>query len=199
MTERLRKEILSLKRRLRYESKNRTGRTRRARLAATMRLKARRAHRMDAAGALQSRLGRTEKPRAHPDVVDQMLGGLRRTMQGAEENWVNPVATAYWETGQSPVTRHGHPSSLKPTTLYRVRWMLKGRDSGQRVRTVAVLNELAALTASRTELKTRLAQLQNDSDKVVADAAKDLDLTLTDIPDSTLSIDWPHLCLEMAR
>src|SRR6185436_1466169 len=30
------------------------------------------------------------------DVVDQALGGLRRTMQGSEESWVNPVATAYW-------------------------------------------------------------------------------------------------------
>jgi Zn-dependent M16 (insulinase) family peptidase len=131
------------------------------------------------------------------DVVDQMLGNLRRTMQGAEENWVNPVATAYWK--QDNPLLFATTSFLAQThNIHRVRWMLKDATPAQRVRAVTVLNELASLNASRPELKARLAQLQSDSDKVVSDAAKDLDLTLTDIPDSTLSLDWPHLCREMA-
>src|SRR4030095_9065481 len=40
--------------------------------------------------------------------------------------------------------------------------------------------------------------MQSGGDTLVADAAKDLDLTLTDIPDSTLALDWRHLCAEMA-
>jgi Zn-dependent M16 (insulinase) family peptidase len=131
------------------------------------------------------------------DVVDQMLSGLRRTMQGAEENWVNPVATAYWKQ-DNPLFLATTSFLTQTHNVYRIRWMLKDVTPGQRVRTVGVLNELAGMTAARTNLKARLAQLQNDSDKVVADAAKDLDLSLTDIPDSTLSLDWQHLCREMA-
>jgi Zn-dependent M16 (insulinase) family peptidase len=130
------------------------------------------------------------------DVVDQNLSGLRRTMQGAEENWVNPVATAYW--------RQDNPLLLATTSfltqihnVYRVRWMLKDATPEQRAAASTVLNELANLSGSRAELKARFSQLEAGSDKLLADAAKDLDLTLADIPDSSLALDWPRLCREM--
>ena len=132
------------------------------------------------------------------DVVDQSLSGLRRTMQGAEENWVNPVATAYW--------RQSDPLFLATTSfltqihnLHRVRWMLKDATPEQRAAAALVLNPLADLRVPRAELKVRLAELQSGDDKLIAEAAKDLDLTLGDIPDSSLTLDWPHLCHEMVR
>ena len=36
------------------------------------------------------------------------------------------------------------------------------------------------------------------SDKLLAEAAKDIDITLVEIPDSSLAIDWSRLCREMA-
>lgn len=131
------------------------------------------------------------------DVIDQSLSGLRRTMQGAEENWVNPVATAYW--------RQDNPLFLATTSfntqihnLHRIRWMLKEAPPEQRNPVVSALGTLADVRGSRAELKTRLADLQKSPDKLVAEAAKDLDQALADIPDSSLALDWPHLCREMA-
>ena len=131
------------------------------------------------------------------DIVDQSLSGLRRTMQSAEENWVNPVATAYW--------RQTDPLFLSTTSfltqihnVHRVRWMLKDATPEQRTSAVAILNTLSDLKAPRGELKSHLTELQSSGDKLIADAARDLDITLADIPDSSLTLDWPHLCREMA-
>ena len=131
------------------------------------------------------------------DVLDQALGGLRRTMQGSEENWVNSVATAYW--------RQDNPLLLATTSflsqihnLHRIRWMIKDAAPDQRVTVAGALHSLAALTGSRAEVKARLAQLDKSPDKMLGDAAKDLDQLLADIPDSSLALDWPRLCSEMA-
>ena len=131
------------------------------------------------------------------DVVDQNLSGLRRTMQGAEENWVNPVATAYWQQDK-PLLLATTSFLTQIHNVHRVRWMLKDATPEQRMAAAATLNGLADLRISRAELKTRLANLQAGTDKLIADAAKDLELSLTDIPDSSLDLDWPHLCREMA-
>ena len=107
------------------------------------------------------------------------------------------ATAAYWKQ-DNPLFLATTSFLTQTHNLQRARWMVKDATPGQRVRTVTVLNELATMTPSRAELKARLAQLQGDSDKIISHAAKDLDLTLTDIPDSALSIDWPHLCREMA-
>jgi Zn-dependent M16 (insulinase) family peptidase len=131
------------------------------------------------------------------DVIDQSLSGLRRTMQGAEENWVNGVANAYW--------RQDNPLYLTTTSfntqihnLHRIRWMLKDAPEGQRLGAARILREFSLAPRSRTAIKTSLTQMQSGTDKLLADAAKDLDLTLADIPDSSLEKDWPHLYSEMA-
>jgi Zn-dependent M16 (insulinase) family peptidase len=131
------------------------------------------------------------------DVVDQNLSGMRRTMQGAEENWVNPVATAYWQQDK-PLFLATTSFLTQIHNVHRVRWMLKDATPEQRTALAGTLNALADLKIPRAELKARLAELQSGTDKLLADAAKDLDLTLNDIPDSSLSLDWPHLCREMA-
>jgi Zn-dependent M16 (insulinase) family peptidase len=195
MTERLRKEILSLN--SDFGTNPKTGRIELVlRGAGNNAAEARRAIEWMQL-VLFSPDWRPENLARMRDVVDQMLGNLRRTMQGAEENWVNPVATAYWKQ-DSPLFFATTSFLTQTHNIHRVRWMLKDATPEQRVRAITVLNELASLNASRSDLKARLAQLQSNSDKVIADAAKDLDLTLTDIPDSTLSLDWSHLCREMA-
>ena len=132
------------------------------------------------------------------DVVDQILNSLRRTMQGAEENWVNPVATAYWKQ-DNPLLLATSSFLAQAHNVQRVRWMLKDATALQRAATVNVLNSLASLEGSRAELKARLAEMQESADNLVAEAAKDLDLTLSDIPDSSLALDWPHLCQQLAK
>jgi hypothetical protein len=76
--------------------------------------------------------------------------------------------------------------------------MLKDATSAERTAAVRSLNQLAQLTGSRPQLEARLAEIQAGSDKLMADAARDLDLTLPDMPDSSLAADWAHLCREMA-
>jgi len=132
------------------------------------------------------------------DVVDQNLSGLRRTMQGAEENWVNPVATAYWQQDR-PLYLATTSFLTQIHNVHRVRWMLKDATPEQRAETVKTLNGLADLKGSRAELKARLTELQSGNDKLTAEAAKDLDITMADIPDTSLVADWTHLCREMAN
>ena len=131
------------------------------------------------------------------DVVDQTLSSLRRTMKGAEENWVRGVALAYW--------RQDNPLLLTTTSfltqthnVQRLRWMLKEASAEQRDSGARALRTLAQFMGSRADLKVKLEELKAGPDKLLEEAARDLDLTLPDIPDSSLAIDWVHLCTEMA-
>jgi Zn-dependent M16 (insulinase) family peptidase len=76
--------------------------------------------------------------------------------------------------------------------------MLKEASTEQRMSVAKALNDLALLKGNRVELKAKLAELQAGSDKLLAEAAKDIDITLVEIPDSSLAMDWPRLCREMA-
>jgi Zn-dependent M16 (insulinase) family peptidase len=139
------------------------------------------------------------------DLVDQSLGSLRNTTQSPEEFWVVAVANAY--------RRQDNPLLLATTSfmtrahyLLRLRWMLK--DGG----TDALYGMLARLgdaTGGRAERKAVLTAIQNgkypELDKLSAaekalavDAARDLDATLADVPDSSLASDWKYLCNQIA-
>jgi Zn-dependent M16 (insulinase) family peptidase len=134
------------------------------------------------------------------DVVDQNLSGLRRTMQSAEENWVNGVANAYWQQS-NPLLLATTSFLAQIHNVHRVRWMLKDATPEERTRVAGMLNRLADVRESRDALKARLAELESGASgdgRLAAEAARDLDLTLADIPDSSLALDWPHLCREMA-
>ena len=195
MTERLRKEILSLNADLGTNSK--TGRVELTiRGSGNNAAEARRAIEWMEL-VLFTPDWRPENLARIRDVIDQNLSSLRRTMQGAEENWVNAVATAYWKQ-DNPLFLATTSFLTQTHNVHRIRWMLKDATPAERVRTIGILKELANTNGSRAELKARLAQLQSDTDKVIAEAAKDLDVTLNDIPDSSLSLDWSHLCQEMA-
>ena len=131
------------------------------------------------------------------DLVDQALNAFRRTYQTSEENWVNPVQTAYWRQ-DNPLFLATTAFMTQDHNVFRLRWMLKDATSVQRTSVAKALNDLALQKGNRAELQAKLAELQAGSDKLLADAAKDIDGTLIQIPDSSLSADWSRLCREMA-
>jgi Zn-dependent M16 (insulinase) family peptidase len=131
------------------------------------------------------------------DVLDQMLNGLRRTPQTAEENWVRPVATAYWRQ-HNPLLLTATSFMTQTHQIHRLRWMLKAGTPAERSATRTALDELAGVKGTRTELKAALAALLTNQNPVLVDAAKDLDATLVDLPDASLAMDWVRLCREMA-
>lgn len=153
------------------------------------------------------------------DVVDQTLSGLRNRMQGAEENWVNDPADAFW--------RQDHPLLLTTSSfltrahnVHRLRWMLKDAGSeSDRAAISAFLSNLAGAGAKgkRDELKILLGAMQGKGElikqipasllpygeeftrlsreggAIAVEAAKDLEQLLADIPDGTLAADWEYL------
>ncbi len=141
------------------------------------------------------------RPRNLPrirDVVDQVLAGLRRTMQRPEEAWVQGVAAAYWKQ-DNPVLLAAESFMTRLHNVHRLRWMLKDGSLAERREAAAVLEELAEVPGSRAELEARLVELRTERGLLLADAAEDLALALADVPDSSLEADWAHLCQEMSR
>jgi hypothetical protein len=89
----------------------------------------------------------------------------------------------------------------------RLRWMLK--DGGSE-RFYGFLTTVASVNGSREDRRNILASIRagrypgleglSDVEKALAtEAASDLDATLSDLPDSSLAMDWKYLCDEMAR
>jgi Zn-dependent M16 (insulinase) family peptidase len=155
------------------------------------------------------------------DLVDQTLGGLRNTMQGAEENWVNDPSNAYRKQ-DNPLIMAVGSFLTRSHNVYRLRWMLKDAgDDGPALSSLLEKLEAVGKDAKRDELKALLAALQGkgtfptaDSYKVIssdfnaltpnakslaADAAKDLDTLLNDIPDSSLGTDWAYLARQLTH
>ncbi|HEX8688551.1 MAG TPA: hypothetical protein VF654_18700, partial [Pyrinomonadaceae bacterium] len=152
------------------------------------------------------------------DVVDQVLSGMRNRTQGPEESWVNDPANAYWRQ-DSPLLLSTSSFMTRAHNVHRLRWLLK--DAGaDRDAAAAFFDSLAAAprqSAEREHLKNLLLFLQKGEVKdryyndkkaefsklpdgakaLAAEAAKDLDQLLADIPDETLAADWEYLVREM--
>lgn len=140
------------------------------------------------------------------DYVDQVLGSLRRTMQGAEENWVRNPETAYRKQA-NPLMLASSSFLTRAHNAQRLRWMLK--DGGSDA-VYGFLTELGGVAGSRDERKAILAairdgkyagasKLSEQERGLAVEAARDLEATLGDIPDSSLAADWRYLCDQMAR
>ncbi|MGH9900265.1 MAG: hypothetical protein ACRD68_00320, partial [Pyrinomonadaceae bacterium] len=157
------------------------------------------------------------------DLVDQTLSGLRNTMQAPEEYWVNNPANAYRR--QDNALLLATSSFLTQAhNVHRLRWLLK--DAGTADNREAITSFLSKFAAAggqgpREGLKALLGAMQGKkelADKVPAslkiyvddfsrlpegartlavEAAKDLDQILTDIPDSSRASDWSYLANQM--
>ncbi|HUQ31082.1 MAG TPA: hypothetical protein VM095_03135 [Pyrinomonadaceae bacterium] len=172
---------------------------------------------------LQSPDWRPENLARIRDAVDQTLSALRNRMQGSEESWVNNPADAYWRQ-DNPLLLTTASFLTQTHNAHRLRWMLKDAGSTETREAISVfLTKLAGAGAggNRAELKTLLAAMQGKAEAagqlspglkayaddfgrlpeaakaIAVEAAKDLDQTLSDIPDASLAADWSYLSKEM--
>ena len=155
------------------------------------------------------------------DLVDQTLSAKRKTMQSAEEIWVNDPAYAY-RAQDKPLILATNSVFTETHNVQRLRWMLMdGGNTGERNEAAAFLDKLGAVSATRADLQKLLAQLQNINDasksvtpalqniitafsslpakakSTAVEATRDLEQTLNDIPDGSLIADWQYLCRQM--
>ena len=140
------------------------------------------------------------------DLVDQSLAQLRNTTQTPEENWVNDPALAY-RRQDNPLLLATGSFLTRTHNVFRLRWMLK--DGGSDA-LYDFFDKLGHATGGRDQRKQILAAIRDGSyqflttlsaaEKAIAvEAAKDMDAMLADIPDSSLGGDWVRVCEEMTR
>ena len=134
------------------------------------------------------------------DVVDQNLSNLRNTMQGPDEVWVNNPANAY-RMQTNPAYLAADSFLTRTHNALRLRWLLKEAPEADRTALTAWFEKLAAQSGKRDELKALLAKpvegLSATATPIAADALKDLDLTLIEVPDNSLAADWKYLVTAM--
>lgn len=133
------------------------------------------------------------------DVVDQTVSGFRNTMQGPEESWVNNPATAY-RMQTNPELLAADSFLTRAHNALRLRWLLKDPPPlAERTELTGWFNKLAGQKLSREELKALIAKpdtiagLTPGNQAIAREALKDLELTLTEVPDSYLVYDWNYL------
>lgn len=157
------------------------------------------------------------------DLVEQELSNIRKTMQNAEETWVQNPATAYLAQDK-PLLLATSSFLTREQNIFRLKWMLK--DAGTSADSTAIqtfLSLLAKAQGSREELN-KLLSFINSKDKMNADsaginkeqarafaelpskakevakaAAEDLEQMLNEIPDGALYSDWKYLCSTMQQ
>jgi Zn-dependent M16 (insulinase) family peptidase len=158
------------------------------------------------------------------DVVDQTLAGLRNTTQGSEESWVNDPAAAY-RMQHDALFLATQSFQTRTHNVHRLRWMLKEAPAGADGEALdAVLAELAGIggAGTRDELRALLGavvagdasqtqavapalrphlqafgRLPEGARAVAVEVARDLELSLADVPDGALAGDWRYLTLQM--
>lgn len=138
------------------------------------------------------------------DVVDQQLAALRNTVQRAEENWVNDPASA-WRLQSNPAWLASASFLTRTHNALRLRWQLRDPAPGDGEPLAAFLTRLAQTgrTLDRTQLKALLGAGQapgwdvlSTQQRTLADEAlRDLDLSLAEMPDSSLGADFSELTL----
>ncbi|MSU36758.1 MAG: hypothetical protein EXS36_17005 [Pedosphaera sp.] len=160
------------------------------------------------------------------DLVDQALSALRNKRQGYEETWVNGVSEA-WQWQDRPIYLATSSFLTRTYAVQRLRWLFKeAGSSADREAITRFLKRLesAAQEAKHTELKTLLSAMEGDqtaasggvserlkplleafrtlpagAKSLAAEAAKDLEQTVDDLPEESLSGDWAALCAQMLQ
>lgn len=137
------------------------------------------------------------------DAVDQALTQLRNTTQGPEEAWVQNPAESY-RRQDSLLLLATSSFVTRAHNALRLKWMLKEAAPSDRDALTAYFTTLAgaAKDKSRADLKALLAAKPPDAlspaaKAVAADAQRDLELTLAEIPEESLAGDWAQLVNDM--
>ncbi len=138
------------------------------------------------------------------DRVDQSLSNLRNTMQGSEESWVQNPAAAY-RMQTSPLYLAADSFLTRLHNALRLKWMLHDGSAEDREAVARWLDVISdtAQTHTRAVIKEGISlpapeHMTPGAQKIALDAMKDLDLSLIEIPDSSLARDWEDLCKSMA-
>ncbi|WP_295798954.1 hypothetical protein [Mucilaginibacter sp.] len=152
------------------------------------------------------------------DLVDQELTGIRKTMQGAEESWVNNPQRSYLYQNR-PLLLATTSFLTRTFNIFRLKWMLKDSGSpadatalnawlgnlasaqnnrGDLKKLLRVLNSTTAMSADSAGTNKQLAeafnQLPTGAKAIAKNAAQDLEQILNDIPDNSLAADWKMVC-----
>jgi hypothetical protein len=140
------------------------------------------------------------------DVVDQQLAALRNTVQRSEENWVNDPANA-WLMQRNPAWLASASFLTRTHNVLRLRWQLRDPAPGDGEALAAFLTRLSETgrTLDRPRLKELLAAgrapgleaLSPAQRALAAEALRDLDLSLAEMPDTSLGADFSQLTLTL--
>ncbi len=134
------------------------------------------------------------------DQVDQMINGLRTTMQRSEETWVNNPSSA-WLYQNDPLYLSVSSFLTRQQHLLRLRWLLKDPTSPQeREGMLAFFQALAALEEpSKDRVDGLSAGLATEAKTTGEEAAKDLNFVLVDLPASSRKSDWVQVVRQMEK
>nr|MDQ3028422.1 hypothetical protein [Pseudomonadota bacterium] len=203
MRERLRREVLTLN--AAFSTNPRTGRVELVVRGAGVGLEESRRALDWMALALHSPDLRPENLPRIRDLVDQSLAALRSRTQQAEETWVNDPANAY-RLQRHPAYLAAESFLTRTHNVLRLRWLLKdaGTDAGAVAAFLASFGE-SARKLPRAELETLLAggkapgleSLAPAQRALAGEAMRDLQLSLTEIPDASLGADIAYLAAAM--
>jgi Zn-dependent M16 (insulinase) family peptidase len=140
------------------------------------------------------------------DLIDQRLAALRNTVQNAEENWVTDPANA-WRLQRYPAWLASASFLTRTHNALRLRWQLLDPAPGDGEALAAFLTRLADAGRSldRSRLKEMLAAgkapgweaLSPQQRTLAGEALRDLDLSLAEMPDTSLGADFNYLALAL--
>src|SRR4030095_11093878 len=105
------------------------------------------------------------------DLVDQVLSSKRKTMQDAEETWVNDPVAAY-RAQDNPLLMATSSFLTTAHNIHRLRWMLMDAgDANERNTAAAFLDMLGNIKAGRDDLEKLIGKMQNSNDTSITVAA----------------------------
>jgi len=204
MSERLRREILALT--ASFSANSRTGRVELVLRGSGVGLDESRRALDWMARVLYAPDWRAENLPRIRDVVDQQLAALRNTVQRSEESWVNDPAIA-WRMQRNPAWLASASFLTRTHNALRLRWQLLDPAAGDAEALAAFLTQLAEAgrTLDRPRLKELLAAgrapglaaLSPAQRGLAAEALRDLDLSLAEMPDTSLGADFSQLTLTL--
>ena len=126
------------------------------------------------------------------DVVDQSLSSLRNTTQGSEESWVQNPPNA-WRMQHNPTYLAADSFMTRSHNALRLRWLLKEAPAADREALTKWFNDLAGAANGKTRAQLKEMLAASAPNAIAGDLQKDLDLTLIEIPDDSLASDWSYL------
>jgi Zn-dependent M16 (insulinase) family peptidase len=140
------------------------------------------------------------------DMVEETLGAVHNRMQRPEETWVEDPARA-WRFQDQPLLFATSSFLTREHNLFRLKWMLKEGGGPDIYQFLETLSAVGGTRVERLRLSGSIERgdwpgldpLSPPSKKLAADAARDLEMFLPEIPDSSLVADWSALCLGMRR